>query len=146
MSEENIELLPCPFCGVVPIIRTTAHDIEKWNIICVNTICMLYPKTPPLDGKEKAIDVWNHRPGAVDDWTPVAEGSMPEFDKPVMAIPKGRPDKIDAAILRYEDGWHWESHNGMGYLTDLSSYEFDDDYEYTHWRYFPSTDISKEKK
>ena len=77
------------------------------------------------------------------EWTPVAEDSMPEFDKPVLTIPTTYPDAIDAAVLRYKNGWHWESLGMGGDLTDLSNYEFDDDYIYSHWRYLPSTEIGK---
>lgn len=145
MAEKNIELLPCPFCGAAPMMGNALSDIEKWEIYCTATMCLVSPRTLALNGKEKTIAVWNNRSGIIGDWTPVAGGSRPEYDIPVMAIPQGYPDRIDAAMLIYEDGWLWASYEGFGSLTDPTCYEVDDDYQYTHWKYFPSTKITKGK-
>lgn len=145
MVEKNTELLPCPFCGEVPGLRRWHGDRNKWMVFCSASICLINPKTLNLVGKEKAIAVWNNRPGMKEEWTPVAEGSMPDYDIPVLVMSLPWPGEITSAMLVYEDGWIWAGHI-YGHLNDPTNYEVDDDYQYTHWKYFPSTEIKIETK
>lgn len=77
------------------------------------------------------------------EWIRV-EDDLPPEDVPVFVVPKAWPEEITAAVLAYEDGWHWEELNGWA-LTDRTSYSFDDDYEYTHWMKMPDLPNTKKK-
>ena len=69
------------------------------------------------------------------EWISTSE-RYPEENVPVLACTK--EGWITAAKYVYEDGWHWEQLSFGGYLDVPSNYEWDDDYEYTHWRYLPA--------
>ena len=69
------------------------------------------------------------------EWIATSE-RYPEENVPVLACTK--EGWITAAKYVYEDGWHWEQLSFGGYLDVPSNYEWDDDYEYTHWRYLPA--------
>ena len=71
------------------------------------------------------------------EWISVKD-RLPEYDVPVLVISKTYPNEVTTAVLRYEDGWHWEQYAGYGFLSDKDCYEFDDDYQYTHWMPLPT--------
>lgn len=84
--------------------------------------------------RETALEAENER----HQWRKVEPGNLPEYDIPVLVVSAAWPKEICSAVLRYEDGWHWEEHIGMGHLTDQSCYEYDDDYQYTLWMPMPT--------
>lgn len=77
-------------------------------------------------------------------WIPVSE-ALPEEDVPVLAISEGAVPYLTTAMRVFvDDGPEW---SGMAWaqlcetyqpdLWDKNAYEYDDDYEYTHWRPLP---------
>lgn len=72
----------------------------------------------------------------MSEWIACSE-RLPEYDTPVLVVSKHYPDSITAAVLHWEDeGWYWSQHF-TGWLDDVTNYEFDDDYEYSHWMPLP---------
>lgn len=70
---EDIKLLPCPFCGLPPAIGSLGGDKENWAIWCVS--CGIPCAETGLNGetKEEIIDAWNKRaikitPEGEDEW------------------------------------------------------------------------------
>ncbi|MBO7240215.1 MAG: Lar family restriction alleviation protein [Bacteroidaceae bacterium] len=56
------ELLPCPFCGEVPILlEMTEARGTFYRIKCNNSSCMLYVATPLYSERFMAITDWNTR-------------------------------------------------------------------------------------
>jgi hypothetical protein len=67
------------------------------------------------------------------------EDTLPDEGVPVMVF--GPDEYITCALITWEEagmmaGWCWSQLNGWD-LSDPGSYEFDDDYEYTHWQPIP---------
>ena len=74
----------------------------------------------------------------MSEWISV-EDRLPDNDTPVLVITAINPNRIFAA-MRYEDsdGWLWGQIHGYNCcLNNPDDYEFDDDYEYTHWQPLP---------
>jgi len=72
-------------------------------------------------------------------WVPVSE-RLPPIDTPVLVVGAAWRDQITCA-MRYEDddGWLWGQLTGYNAtLNRADSYEFDDEYEYTHWMPLPT--------
>lgn len=60
--EQKIELKPCPFCGVVPNIRTYRYKYGiRYYVKCGNRDCDTMPHTFMWEKKQHAIDDWNRR-------------------------------------------------------------------------------------
>ena len=81
---------------------------------------------------------------AAQRWIPVSE-ALPDEGVPVFVVgTNGEHRYVTTAMLTWEDagdctGWCWNqlcNHYNTD-LHDASNYEFDDDYEYTHWRPLP---------
>ena len=85
-----------------------------------------------------------------DKWIPVSERLPDEF-VPVLVVGKsGDSQYVTSALVTWEwddtgAGWCWNQHH-MGWLSDMDSYQFDDDYEYTHWMPLPEPPSTKEQR
>ena len=55
------ELLPCPFCGVVPYIADVDDDLQEYWVRCRNPECNVRPATHIRRSKETVIRYWNTR-------------------------------------------------------------------------------------
>lgn len=73
------------------------------------------------------------------EWTSVEDG-LPEEGVPVLVVSAHWPDSVYAALRIDEgDGWLWAQMGAYGgNLNDVSDYEADDDYRYSHWRPLPA--------
>lgn len=78
---------------------------------------------------------------SIHHWISV-EDKLPPEDTPVMVVGlvHGLPLYVTTAMLTYSgDGWMWAQlvspYNSD--LHDPSNYEYDDDYQYTHWLPLP---------
>jgi hypothetical protein len=74
-ANENIEPLPCPFCGEIPDVREAINQIGAWGVFCINfgndqskeSGCDIMPRTAwylssdNQNGKSTAITLWNKR-------------------------------------------------------------------------------------
>ena len=70
-------------------------------------------------------------------WIPTDE-RLPDYDVPVLVVSKIWPDQITSAMRIDEgDGWLWAQVTWHGALSDVNSYEADDDYQYSHWMPLP---------
>ena len=63
MGNEPIKMLPCPFCGVLPVV--IGHDDEKttkkktvWH---AEHTCSVHIKTEDFDSNSGLIEAWNQR-------------------------------------------------------------------------------------
>ena len=54
------ELLPCPFCGGLAIIR---YDDGRCEVGCFDWNCPVQPSTLLTEDISKAKGEWNNRPG-----------------------------------------------------------------------------------
>jgi len=54
----NVDLKPCPFCGVKADILGC---IDKFQAMCTNADCMVMPETFETETLQEAITVWNTR-------------------------------------------------------------------------------------
>ena len=55
-----MNLLPCPFCGVVPEVLPMHH--HGHYVECENDACPTKPETRGFDTEEQAVATWNQRP------------------------------------------------------------------------------------
>ena len=84
------ELLPCPFCGEMPVIHYHNNYVE---IYCDCDDCLMDEVKVERDGfdlhldETEAISAWNTR--ASSRWIPVSEG-LPEIGDEVIIIDLGR--------------------------------------------------------
>lgn len=60
LEVDEVEPLPCPFCGNAPRIDCTGGD---WDVSCVEDrdVCPNVARTTPYDTRKAAIAAWNHR-------------------------------------------------------------------------------------
>ena len=72
----------------------------------------------------------------MSEWIAV-EDQRPEEGVPVLVVGKPWPEQIRTALIAFDDGWHWETMTACFALTDPDAYEWDDDYEFTHWMPLP---------
>ena len=83
-------------------------------------------------------------------WIPVTE-RLPDEETPVLVVGNtGERQYVTAAMVTFEDdgecsGWCWNQlcnpYNPD--LHDGGNYEFDDDYEYTHWMPLPKPPLEQ---
>jgi len=65
MTEVEVKLEPCPFCGNPPDVKTRRNSdlIEIFEIRCDAQVCMFIPHiTVRVENKNDAITSWNTRP------------------------------------------------------------------------------------
>lgn len=55
---DEIKLLPCPFCGVIPKMYKRA---SFFSVECHNLQCQVMPETTITHTKEEAAEAWNRR-------------------------------------------------------------------------------------
>lgn len=60
---DEIEILPCPFCGSVPLVY---NGNSGWHVCCVawekdRSACEIGPSTDGHKTKAEAIAIWNRR-------------------------------------------------------------------------------------
>jgi hypothetical protein len=104
-------------CGVTLLTRQQGHLIKTTVFQC--TRCQEESDSP---------------------WIPV-EKRLPELDTPVLAIAKGARRYITTTMrIDTEEGWAFAQlcDTYQPDLNDPGAYEFDDDYEYTHWMPLPA--------
>lgn len=65
MSDKEIILKPCPFCGVMPDITPhEAEGIPLYGMSCHNDDCDIQPYSAvACETKEEMIKTWNTRKG-----------------------------------------------------------------------------------
>lgn len=73
---------------------------------------------------------------AAQRWIPVDE-RLPDEGVPVLVVGQPWPEQVRTALIAFDEGWHWEVMTSCYALTDPASYEWDDDYEFTHWMPLP---------
>ena len=63
MVYEKVELLPCPFCGKVPILQPSYEilAITSWDVWCGTAGCYLEYGADWYNTREDAIEMWNTR-------------------------------------------------------------------------------------
>jgi Lar family restriction alleviation protein len=54
------KLKPCPFCGKRPTILYD-NSGKFWEIVCLDSICVMTVETPYWNSEKEAIAVWNKR-------------------------------------------------------------------------------------
>ena len=54
-----VELKPCPFCGVEPVL--SQDYFGRYDVRCLNTGCEIMPSTRVYDKAEDAAASWNRR-------------------------------------------------------------------------------------
>ena len=55
----SVELKPCPFCGVEPVL--SQDYFGRYDVRCLNTACEIMPSTRVYDKAEDAAEAWNRR-------------------------------------------------------------------------------------
>ena len=61
MVYEKAELLPCPFCGVIPKLYPQFDDESCWDVWCGTAGCYLEYGADWCNTREDAIEMWNTR-------------------------------------------------------------------------------------
>ena len=56
-----MELLPCPFCGLVPELKIMESDDDEGNTAYWPTCKSCKMTGPEGDTAEEAVEFWNHR-------------------------------------------------------------------------------------
>ncbi len=56
-------LKPCPFCGVVPIVKSYKEQMKQrtWSITCDNRDCKVFVGAIGYFEQDKMIEDWNRR-------------------------------------------------------------------------------------
>lgn len=61
---EEINLLPCPFCGAAPDMYAFYDKKKKrmkWHVLCSNTKCPVLRSGRYADTMEESVAAWNAR-------------------------------------------------------------------------------------
>jgi len=56
---ELSDLLPCPFCGEIPVVNKRKNG--TWEVRCTNENCGVIVMTDEKISKKLAIKTWNYR-------------------------------------------------------------------------------------
>ena len=65
MSEPDVKLEPCPFCGGNACAEASSDHSTAWEIGCYNDKCAVQPHAWEVT-TEQAIAAWNRRPSRAD--------------------------------------------------------------------------------
>ena len=60
-KNERIELLPCPFCGEMPVMRAYKSDKDARSLHCIAAECPINPQTRMAINMGSALADWNTR-------------------------------------------------------------------------------------
>lgn len=79
-EDKRVSLLPCPFCGSDPVIRSHKRYGSWYNIRCGNEreVCRMTPRTTDCRDLEQAAADWNMRPLEPND--PLTLDELREMD------------------------------------------------------------------
>lgn len=58
MTEEIMLLVPCPFCGQLPVLSRAGEGVV---FACINEDCLVEVGTKPKDTQNEAMRAWNTR-------------------------------------------------------------------------------------
>lgn len=131
------ELGDCPFCGSVDVGGVNRNGLMYFDCYGCGARVHFLPVGLSVDDQKGRFQRRAKVAELEARWVAVEDG-LPDFDTPVLVISGDHPDSIYAAMRIDEgDGWLWCEHT-FGPIGDPRNYEFDDDYQYTHWMPLPS--------
>ena len=58
-STDLNDLLPCPFCGKIPVVNKRENG--TWEVRCINENCGVVVMTDEKISEKLAIKTWNYR-------------------------------------------------------------------------------------
>ena len=108
-----------------------AEGVHSCSPLCTRPLCVMRRRVEELEAQL--------------EWVPCSE-RLPDEATPVLVAGKaGKYRYVTTAMVTWEEadgqaGWCWNQlcENYNPDLHDTGNYQFDDDYEYTHWMNLPA--------
>lgn len=139
--------MKCKRCGKESVVELCTTSCElSWLSYRVDELEESNKQTNDSQKKVESrlkVELAKHQWASVDE-------RLPKYGVPVLVVSCSlgiKPTPIITAVLACEDdAWHWEEWQGVGALNDHTNYEWDDDYQYTHWQPLPDPPKEKEQE